>query len=95
MAKTNKAKPAKKQDDITVEKNVDIEKFPKPKRRSKFPWPFMKTGDSFEIEAEEEIRSKKASELAAAGNAWAKRNDFDAKFEARVSDKGVRVWRIA
>lgn len=91
----SKAK-VKNQEGISVEKGIPIDDYPKPARRSKYPWAQMAAvGDSFEVEVvNPKLRSKKAAELRSQARSWAKRNKSPAKFDVRITDKGVRIWRV-
>lgn len=77
-----------------IEKGVPMEDFPTV-RTTKYPWDEMEVGDSFEVEIEgaKNRRAKQAS-IPASGNSWARRKGLERLFKARVTEAGVRVWRV-
>lgn len=70
-----------------IEKGIPI---PEPKKGGprKFPWRFMKIGDSFLVEGD-----RNQSNISALASQAARR--LNMKFTTRKEDSGIRVWRIA
>ncbi len=67
---------------LVIEKGVAIPSKTKP---CKYPWPQMKVGDSFLVNAP-------MPRMINASRAWGQRNK--ARFVVRQLDNGVRVWRV-
>jgi len=80
-----------------VEKGIEV-----PRSAShtgtRYPWMEMGEGDSFLVEATEEVKHKASARVQVAGYAWLKRNP-DTHGHLRVSTRmvegGIRVWFVA
>jgi hypothetical protein len=72
-----------------LEVGVPIPRRARGRSGSKYPFHEMEVGQSFLADAE-----TKASTLRSAVGAYLKRSDAVGKFAVRVTDDGVRVWRI-
>lgn len=79
--------------EFKIEKNI-----PPPSRNKigNLPFPQMKIGDSFFIEAVGAEQKRQAVNAAGvAARNWGTRNSPKTRFSCKRVDDGVRVWRIA
>lgn len=80
---------------IPLEQNIPLPPRAKARnsgRDAKYPFSYMRVGDSFAVKKE---GAKTASRLNTCARAFAKRNGNGHKFAVRTLGEQVRVWRTA
>lgn len=63
-------------------------------RSLKYPWDIIQINESFEVECARFDADRVRKGLVASANSYSKYNNLDRKFVTRISDKGVRIWRV-